>query len=155
MKEVDENGYASIKVRQMDGCLFGNSIVIVASVEDAHCILESAVGSINPLSADHTLDNNEKEKERVSACSSEVGQLNNDGGVFSLSVLIYQPYIIIICHLRLLRLICDSIIPIRRYALFQPAVIFHVQTSAILEAKREDICKNEIESFKKNLDGGS
>ncbi|GKA13463.1 nuclear poly(A) polymerase 4-like protein [Tanacetum coccineum] len=166
----------------MDICLFGKSIVIVALVEDARCILESAVGSINCLSADHRLDTNEEElinrshvmhsfcgvieynfkfvtiyllyimlsnrRERVSECSGEVGQLNNGGGLFSLPVLIYQPCVIIICHLRLLRLICDSIIPIRRYALFQPAVIFRVQRSAISEAKREDICKHGIEIYK-------
>ncbi|GJY14854.1 hypothetical protein Tco_0385276 [Tanacetum coccineum] len=104
----------------MDGCLFGKSIVIVASVEDARCILESAVSLILAV-------------------------------LFSLPVLIYQPCVIIICHLRLLRLICDSIIPIRRYALFQPAVIFQVQRSAISEAKREDISKHGIEDHEVDL----
>nr|GEY00279.1 probable protein phosphatase 2C 12 [Tanacetum cinerariifolium] len=95
----------------MNGCLFGKSIVTVASVKDARCILESAVGSINYLSTDHRLDTNEED--------GEVGQLNNGDGLFALPL----------------------------------AVIFLVQRSAILEAKRTDICKYGIKecTFEKLL----
>lgn len=55
-------------------------IVTVASVGDSRCILESADGSIYHLSADHRLDTNEEERERVTACGGEVGRLNTGGG---------------------------------------------------------------------------
>lgn len=59
----------------IDGC-----IVTVASVGDSLCILESAEGSIYVLSADHRLEANEEEVERVTACGGEVGRLNTGGG---------------------------------------------------------------------------
>nr|GEY56506.1 probable protein phosphatase 2C 12 [Tanacetum cinerariifolium] len=55
-------------------------IVTVASVGDSRCILESADGSIYHLSADHRLDTNEEERERVTACGGEVGRLNTGAG---------------------------------------------------------------------------
>ncbi|XP_008805807.3 probable protein phosphatase 2C 12 isoform X1 [Phoenix dactylifera] len=56
-------------------------VVTVASVGDSLCILESAEGSIYYLSADHRLEVNEKEVERVTASGGEVGRLNIVGGV--------------------------------------------------------------------------
>ncbi|KAF5796966.1 putative protein-serine/threonine phosphatase [Helianthus annuus] len=56
------------------------SIVTVASVGDSRCILESADGAIYYLSADHRLDSNEEERERVTASGGEVGRLNTGGG---------------------------------------------------------------------------
>ncbi|KAL8256338.1 hypothetical protein R6Q59_031405 [Mikania micrantha] len=56
------------------------SIVTVASVGDSRCILESADGEIYYLSADHRLDSNEEERERVTASGGEVGRLNTGGG---------------------------------------------------------------------------
>nr|XP_043607696.1 probable protein phosphatase 2C 12 [Erigeron canadensis] len=56
------------------------SIVTVASVGDSRCILESADGAIYHLSADHRLDTNEEERERVTASGGEVGRLNTGGG---------------------------------------------------------------------------
>ncbi|KAI3680167.1 hypothetical protein L2E82_50613 [Cichorium intybus] len=55
-------------------------IVTVASVGDSCCILESADGAIYSLSADHRLDTNEEERERVTASGGEVGRLNTGGG---------------------------------------------------------------------------
>ncbi|XP_073014471.1 probable protein phosphatase 2C 12 [Typha latifolia] len=55
-------------------------VVTVASVGDSRCILESAEGSIYFLSADHRLDANEEEVERVTASGGEVGRLNIVGG---------------------------------------------------------------------------
>ncbi|PKA55457.1 putative protein phosphatase 2C 12 [Apostasia shenzhenica] len=54
--------------------------VTVASVGDSRCILESAEGSLYLLSADHRLDDNEEEVERITACGAEVGRLNLAGG---------------------------------------------------------------------------
>ncbi|KAK1407930.1 hypothetical protein QVD17_39558 [Tagetes erecta] len=56
------------------------SIVTVASVGDSRCILESADGALYHLSADHRLDSNEEERERVTASGGEVGRLNTGGG---------------------------------------------------------------------------
>ncbi|KAJ8480000.1 hypothetical protein OPV22_023727 [Ensete ventricosum] len=57
-------------------------VVTVASVGDSRCILESAAeGSIYCLSADHRLDVNEEEVERITASGGEVGRLNVVGGV--------------------------------------------------------------------------
>ncbi|ONL98685.1 putative protein phosphatase 2C 12 [Zea mays] len=55
-------------------------VVTVASVGDSRCILESAEGSIYFLSADHRLDANEEEVERVTASGGEVGRINIAGG---------------------------------------------------------------------------
>lgn len=55
-------------------------VVTVASVGDSRCILESAEGSIYCLSADHRLDVNTEEVERVTASGGEVGRLNVAGG---------------------------------------------------------------------------
>ncbi|XP_071692437.1 probable protein phosphatase 2C 12 [Rutidosis leptorrhynchoides] len=56
------------------------SIVTVASVGDSRCVLESADGAMYYLSADHRLDTNEEERERVTASGGEVGRLNTGGG---------------------------------------------------------------------------
>ncbi|KAG0482612.1 hypothetical protein HPP92_010696 [Vanilla planifolia] len=55
-------------------------IVTVASVGDSRCILESADGSLYVLSADHRLDVNQEEVERVTSCGGEVGRLHVAGG---------------------------------------------------------------------------
>jgi len=55
-------------------------VVTVASVGDSRCILESAEGSVYFLSADHRLDANEEEVERVTTSGSEVGRINIAGG---------------------------------------------------------------------------
>ncbi|ONK67261.1 uncharacterized protein A4U43_C06F18300 [Asparagus officinalis] len=55
-------------------------VVTVASVGDSRCILESAEGSIYCLSADHRLDVNIEEVERVTTSGGEVGRLNVAGG---------------------------------------------------------------------------
>ncbi|GLT46988.1 hypothetical protein SLA2020_207110 [Shorea laevis] len=54
--------------------------VTVASVGDSRCILESAEGGIYYLSADHRLECNEEERNRVTASGGEVGRLNTGGG---------------------------------------------------------------------------
>ncbi|OEL23539.1 putative protein phosphatase 2C 12 [Dichanthelium oligosanthes] len=55
-------------------------VVTVASVGDSRCILESAEGTVYHLSADHRLDANEEEVERVTASGGEVGRINIAGG---------------------------------------------------------------------------
>ncbi|KAK1263588.1 putative protein phosphatase 2C 12 [Acorus gramineus] len=55
-------------------------VVTVASVGDSRCILESAEGAVFSLSADHRLDANEEEVERITASGGEVGRLNTGGG---------------------------------------------------------------------------
>ncbi|XP_031496419.1 probable protein phosphatase 2C 12 isoform X1 [Nymphaea colorata] len=55
-------------------------MVTVASVGDSYCFLESAEGSIYSLSADHRLESNEEERERITACGGEVGRLNTGCG---------------------------------------------------------------------------
>ncbi|KAK1301287.1 putative protein phosphatase 2C 12 [Acorus calamus] len=55
-------------------------VVTVASVGDSRCILESAEGAVFFLSADHRLDTNEEEVERITASGGEVGRLNTGGG---------------------------------------------------------------------------
>eukprot|EP00258_Populus_trichocarpa_P024963 XP_024440982.1 probable protein phosphatase 2C 12 isoform X2 [Populus trichocarpa] len=54
--------------------------ITVASVGDSRCILESAEGDIYYLSADHRLECNEEERERITASGGEVGRLNTGGG---------------------------------------------------------------------------
>ncbi|KAF5747058.1 Phosphatase 2C family protein isoform 1 [Tripterygium wilfordii] len=55
-------------------------IVTVASVGDSRCILESAEGDIYYLSADHRLECDEEERDRITASGGEVGRLNAGGG---------------------------------------------------------------------------
>ncbi|KAJ9674447.1 hypothetical protein PVL29_023786 [Vitis rotundifolia] len=55
-------------------------VVTVASVGDSRCILESAEGDIYHLSADHRLECNEEERDRITASGGEVGRLNTGGG---------------------------------------------------------------------------
>ncbi|OAY50912.1 probable protein phosphatase 2C 12 isoform X4 [Manihot esculenta] len=55
-------------------------VVTVASVGDSRCILESAEGDIYYLSADHRLECNEEERERITASGGEVGRLNTGSG---------------------------------------------------------------------------
>ncbi|XP_010539072.1 PREDICTED: probable protein phosphatase 2C 12 isoform X2 [Tarenaya hassleriana] len=55
-------------------------VVTVASVGDSRCILEPAEGGVYYLSADHRLEINEEERERVTASGGEVGRLNTGGG---------------------------------------------------------------------------
>ncbi|XP_074264119.1 putative protein phosphatase 2C 12 [Silene latifolia] len=54
--------------------------VTVASVGDSQCIFESSEGDIYCLSADHRLESNVEERERVTASGGEVGRLNTGGG---------------------------------------------------------------------------
>uniref|UniRef100_A0A7C9CHJ9 protein-serine/threonine phosphatase n=1 Tax=Opuntia streptacantha TaxID=393608 RepID=A0A7C9CHJ9_OPUST len=54
--------------------------VTVASVGDSRCILETADGDIYSLSADHRLETNIEERQRVTASGGEVGRLNTGGG---------------------------------------------------------------------------
>ncbi|XP_023535407.1 probable protein phosphatase 2C 12 isoform X2 [Cucurbita pepo subsp. pepo] len=55
-------------------------VLTVASVGDSRCTLESAEGDIFYLSADHRLECNEEERERIIASGGEVGRLNTGGG---------------------------------------------------------------------------
>ncbi|KAK9096902.1 hypothetical protein Sjap_022399 [Stephania japonica] len=55
-------------------------VVTVASVGDSHCVLESADGTTYHLSADHRLEFNDQEVERVTISGGEVGRLNIAGG---------------------------------------------------------------------------
>lgn len=55
-------------------------VITVASVGDSRCILESSEGEIYYLSADHRLETNEEERERITASGGEVGRLNTGGG---------------------------------------------------------------------------
>ncbi|XP_031271439.1 probable protein phosphatase 2C 12 [Pistacia vera] len=55
-------------------------VITVASVGDSRCILESAEGDIYYLSADHRLECNEEERDRITASGGEVGRLNAGGG---------------------------------------------------------------------------
>lgn len=55
-------------------------VVTVASVGDSRCVLESAEGDIYYLSADHRLECNEEERERITSSGGEVGRLNTGGG---------------------------------------------------------------------------
>ncbi|XP_058097097.1 probable protein phosphatase 2C 12 isoform X1 [Magnolia sinica] len=55
-------------------------VVTVASVGDSLCVLESAEGAVYSLSADHRLEANEEERDRITASGGEVGRLNIVGG---------------------------------------------------------------------------
>lgn len=54
--------------------------VTVASVGDSRCILDTQGGIISLLTVDHRLEENEEERERVTASGGEVGRLNIFGG---------------------------------------------------------------------------
>lgn len=54
--------------------------VTVASVGDSRCILESPGGLVSLLSADHRLEANLEERERIMASGGEIGRLNTIGG---------------------------------------------------------------------------
>ncbi|KAJ0080067.1 hypothetical protein Patl1_22305 [Pistacia atlantica] len=54
--------------------------VTVASVGDSRCILDTQGGIISLLTVDHRLEENEEERERVTASGGEVGRLNVFGG---------------------------------------------------------------------------
>ncbi|KAG9450540.1 hypothetical protein H6P81_010505 [Aristolochia fimbriata] len=55
--------------------------VTVASVGDSRCILDAQGGVISLLTVDHRLEENEEERERVTASGGEVGRLSIVGGV--------------------------------------------------------------------------
>ncbi|KAJ3679595.1 hypothetical protein LUZ60_017606 [Juncus effusus] len=55
-------------------------VITSGSVGDSLAVLESADGSVYHLSADHRLEANEEEVERVTASGGEVGRLNVVGG---------------------------------------------------------------------------
>ncbi|GLJ11976.1 hypothetical protein SUGI_0181350 [Cryptomeria japonica] len=54
--------------------------VTVASVGDSRCILESPGGLVSLLTADHRLEVNSEERERITASGGEIGRLNTVGG---------------------------------------------------------------------------
>uniref|UniRef100_A0A0D6QXX2 protein-serine/threonine phosphatase n=1 Tax=Araucaria cunninghamii TaxID=56994 RepID=A0A0D6QXX2_ARACU len=54
--------------------------ITVASVGDSRCILESAGGLVSLLTADHRLEVNHEERERIAASGGEIGRLNTVGG---------------------------------------------------------------------------
>ncbi|XP_074311730.1 putative protein phosphatase 2C 5 [Silene latifolia] len=54
--------------------------VTVASVGDSRCILDTQGGVVSLLTVDHRLEENEEERQRVTASGGEVGRLNIYGG---------------------------------------------------------------------------
>ncbi|KAE8714400.1 putative protein phosphatase 2C 15 [Hibiscus syriacus] len=54
-------------------------VITVASVGDSRCIFDSADGGIY-LSADHRLECNEEERERITASGGDIGRLNAGAG---------------------------------------------------------------------------
>lgn len=54
--------------------------VTVASVGDSRCILDTEGGVVSLLTVDHRLEENEEERQRVTASGGEVGRLNVFGG---------------------------------------------------------------------------
>ncbi|KAK6157647.1 hypothetical protein DH2020_011895 [Rehmannia glutinosa] len=54
--------------------------VTVASVGDSRCILDAQGGGVSVLTVDHRLEENEEERERVTASGGEVGRLSIYGG---------------------------------------------------------------------------
>ncbi|KAH9614530.1 hypothetical protein KSS87_004363 [Heliosperma pusillum] len=54
--------------------------VTVASVGDSRCILDTQGGVVSLLTVDHRLEENEEERDRVTASGGEVGRLNIFGG---------------------------------------------------------------------------
>ncbi|KAE8683345.1 putative protein phosphatase 2C 15 [Hibiscus syriacus] len=55
-------------------------VITVASVGDSRCIFDSADGGIYYLSADHRLECNEEERERITASGGDIGRLNAGAG---------------------------------------------------------------------------
>ncbi|XP_052200392.1 probable protein phosphatase 2C 15 [Diospyros lotus] len=55
--------------------------VTVASVGDSRCILDTLGGTVCVLTVDHRLEENEEERQRVTASGGEVGRLSIVGGV--------------------------------------------------------------------------
>ncbi|XP_009359088.1 probable protein phosphatase 2C 12 [Pyrus x bretschneideri] len=55
-------------------------VISVASVGDSRCIVEPAEGGVYYLSADHRLEINEEERQRITSSGGEVGRLNTGGG---------------------------------------------------------------------------
>ncbi|KAB2040750.1 hypothetical protein ES319_D02G104700v1 [Gossypium barbadense] len=51
-------------------------VITIASVGDSECIFDSANGGMYYLSADHRLDCNEEERERITASGGDIGRLN-------------------------------------------------------------------------------
>nr|XP_043638980.1 probable protein phosphatase 2C 15 [Erigeron canadensis] len=54
--------------------------VTVASVGDSRCILDTQGGDVSVLTVDHRLEENQEERERVTASGGEVGRLSIMGG---------------------------------------------------------------------------
>ncbi|CAN4111018.1 unnamed protein product [Withania somnifera] len=54
--------------------------ITVASVGDSRCILDTQGGVVSLLTVDHRLEENEEERQRVTASGGEVGRLNVFGG---------------------------------------------------------------------------
>ncbi|KAJ9549009.1 hypothetical protein OSB04_021552 [Centaurea solstitialis] len=54
--------------------------VTVASVGDSRCILDTQGGAVSVLTVDHRLEENQEERERVTASGGEVGRLSIFGG---------------------------------------------------------------------------
>ncbi|XP_016458301.1 putative protein phosphatase 2C 5 [Nicotiana tabacum] len=54
--------------------------ITVASVGDSRCILDTQEGVVSLLTVDHRLEENEEERQRVTASGGEVGRLNIFGG---------------------------------------------------------------------------
>uniref|UniRef100_A0A3Q7ENT9 protein-serine/threonine phosphatase n=1 Tax=Solanum lycopersicum TaxID=4081 RepID=A0A3Q7ENT9_SOLLC len=54
--------------------------ITVASVGDSRCILDTQGGVISLLTVDHRLEENEEERQRVTASGGQVGRLNVFGG---------------------------------------------------------------------------
>ncbi|KAK8489379.1 hypothetical protein V6N11_082708 [Hibiscus sabdariffa] len=54
--------------------------ITVASVGDSRCIFDSPDGGIYHLSADHRLECNEEERERITSSGGDIGRLNAGGG---------------------------------------------------------------------------
>ncbi|XP_009413632.2 probable protein phosphatase 2C 12 [Musa acuminata AAA Group] len=78
--DKDFKKIASVSGTTVTFVIIDGWVVTVASVGDSRCILESAEGSVYFLSADHRLEANEEEVERITACGGEVGRMNVVGG---------------------------------------------------------------------------
>ncbi|KAJ4790314.1 Protein phosphatase 2C family protein [Rhynchospora pubera] len=74
-------------------------VVTVASVGDSCCILESAEGSVYVLSADHILEVNEEEVERVTASGGEAARINIAGGAAVGHLLLFPNTDILALHI--------------------------------------------------------
>nr|GMD09267.1 probable protein phosphatase 2C 5 [Ipomoea batatas] len=60
--------------------VIGEWTVTVASVGDSRCILDTQGGVVSLLTVDHRLEENEEERECVTASGGEVGRLNECSG---------------------------------------------------------------------------